>query len=257
LLGNVLALRVDKSYDQLVRERICEPLALADTRVSIPPDALARFASGHDRRGREVPHWDVPALAGAGALRSTVADLLGFLDLQFQQPTTRLARAARATQEPRARRGRLTQCLGWASLPLLGHSVNVLWHNGGTDGFRGFVGFVRESGTGVVVLSNCARSVDAIGFQTLEAIDWERTCVRSGNVMRHSRQRVPGIVTQATSGYRYALTRVRAEKALARRCGRPRSVCRALSPSPGLGGVPDAFRRNLPGSLSRAEALRH
>jgi hypothetical protein len=55
-------------------------------------------------------------------------------------------------------------------VPLLGHPVEVLWHNGGTGGFRGFVGFVRESETGVVVLSNCARSVDAIGFRTLEAI---------------------------------------------------------------------------------------
>jgi D-alanyl-D-alanine-carboxypeptidase/D-alanyl-D-alanine-endopeptidase len=171
LLDYVLALRAGQSYEQLVRERICAPLRLMDTRISIPVEALPRFADGHNRRGRKVPHWDLPTLAGAGALRSTVADLLRFLELQLRQPTTRLGRAAWATHEPRARRGRLAQGLGWASLPLLGHSVDVLWHNGGTGGFRGFVGFVKESGTGVVVLSNCARSVDAIGFRTLEAIN--------------------------------------------------------------------------------------
>jgi hypothetical protein len=47
----------------------------------------------------------------------------------------------------------------------------VLWHNGGTGGFRSVAGFVAESNTGVVVLSNCSRSVDAIGFQILEAIN--------------------------------------------------------------------------------------
>jgi D-alanyl-D-alanine-carboxypeptidase/D-alanyl-D-alanine-endopeptidase len=171
LLGYVLALRAGQSYEQLVRERICAPLRLVDTSISISGHALPRFADGHNRRGQQVPHWDLPTLAGAGALRSTVADLLRFLDLQLREPTTRLGRAAWATHKPRARRGRLAQGLGWARLPLLGHSLEVLWHNGGTGGFRGFVGFVKESGTGVVVLSNCARSVDAVGFRTLEAIN--------------------------------------------------------------------------------------
>jgi hypothetical protein len=48
----------------------------------------------------EVPHWDLPALAGAGAFRSTVADLLRFLELQLRPPATRLGRAALATHEP-------------------------------------------------------------------------------------------------------------------------------------------------------------
>ena len=171
LLGHVLALRTGQTYEKLVRERICEPLGLTDTRISIPAHALSRFADGHNRRGRRVPHWDLPALAGAGALRSTVADLLRFLDLQLREPATRLERAARATHEPRAHRGRLLQGLGWVGLPLRRSSLRMLWHNGGTGGFRSFAGFVHESGTGVVVLSNCSRSVDAIGFETLEAIN--------------------------------------------------------------------------------------
>jgi hypothetical protein len=34
---------------------------------------------------------------------------------------------------------------------------------------RSFTGLVRETETGVIVLSSCARSVDAIGFRLLEA----------------------------------------------------------------------------------------
>jgi serine-type D-Ala-D-Ala carboxypeptidase/endopeptidase len=171
LLGHVLSLRAGSSYEQLVRERVCQPLGLADTSISIPPDAEHRFAGGHNRRGRAVPHWDLPALPGAGALRSTMADMLRFLELQLRDPTTRLARAARATQQSRARRGKVCQGLGWVSLPLRGHSAYVLWHNGGTGGFRSFGGFVPETDTAVVALSNCARSVDAIGFRILEAIN--------------------------------------------------------------------------------------
>jgi serine-type D-Ala-D-Ala carboxypeptidase/endopeptidase len=171
LLGHALALRTGQSYEQLVRERICEPLGLADTRISIPSEALPRLADGHNRRGQKVPHWELSALAGAGALRSTVADMLRFLDLQLRPRATRLGRAARATREPRARRGKLVQSLGWAGLPLLGDSRQMLWHNGGTGGFRSFAGFVAETDTGVVVLSNCSRSVDAIGFRILEEIN--------------------------------------------------------------------------------------
>jgi CubicO group peptidase (beta-lactamase class C family) len=174
LLGQALACRTGQSYEQLVRERICEPLGLADTRISIPAEAIPRFADGHNRRGRRVLHWELSALAGAGALRSTVADLLRFLDLQLRPPMTRLGHAASATHEPRVRRGRLFQSLGWAGLPLRGDSRQVLWHNGGTGGFRSFAGFVAASNTGVVVLSNCSRSVDAIGFQILEAINESR-----------------------------------------------------------------------------------
>jgi D-alanyl-D-alanine-carboxypeptidase/D-alanyl-D-alanine-endopeptidase len=47
----------------------------------------------------------------------------------------------------------------------------MLGHNGGTGGFRSFAGFVGDCRTGVVVLSNCSRSVDAIGFATLEALE--------------------------------------------------------------------------------------
>ncbi len=47
----------------------------------------------------------------------------------------------------------------------------MLWHNGGTGGFRSFVGFTSDTHVGVAVLSNCSRSVDAIGFRMLEAIN--------------------------------------------------------------------------------------
>jgi serine-type D-Ala-D-Ala carboxypeptidase/endopeptidase len=170
LLGHALARCTGQSYEELVRERVCEPLALADTGVAIPPQAAARFADGHNRRGRRVPHWELPALAGAGALRSTVADLLLFLDLQLRTPDTRLGRAAQRTHEPRARRGPLRQCLGWIGLQLRGSSGQMLWHDGATGGFRSFAGFVQETQTGVVVLSNCSRSVDRIGIGALEAI---------------------------------------------------------------------------------------
>ncbi len=167
----MLALRAGRGYEQLVQERICRPLELDDTRVSVPATARERFAQGHNRYGRPVPHWDLPALAGAGALRSTITDLLAFLRLQLGDGDAGLARAAALTHAPRVHHRGVAVGLGWTRLPLLGTDRELLFHNGGTGGFRSFAGFVPATHTAVVVLSNSARSVDALGFRILERID--------------------------------------------------------------------------------------
>ena len=79
LLGHVLALRAGMDYEALFIERIAEPLGLADTRIALSADLQSRLATGHDLGGRPVANWDLPTLAGAGALRSTANDLLDFL----------------------------------------------------------------------------------------------------------------------------------------------------------------------------------
>ena len=47
----------------------------------------------------------------------------------------------------------------------------LLWHNGGTGGFRAFVGFVPATGVGAVALANDQRSVDRVGLDLLTALN--------------------------------------------------------------------------------------
>jgi CubicO group peptidase (beta-lactamase class C family) len=60
--------------------------------------------------------------------------------------------------------------LGWMIVRPPQSAGPVLWHNGGTSGFRSFVALDRETGTAVVVLSNTARSVDRLGLRLLKAL---------------------------------------------------------------------------------------
>jgi len=76
------------------------------------------------------------------------------------------------THALRARHRRVAVGLGWTRPPLPGTEHELLFHNGGTGGFRSFAGFVPATHTAVVVLSNCARSVDALGFRILQRIEW-------------------------------------------------------------------------------------
>lgn len=159
LLGQALAARGKKSYEELLREVVLAPLGMKDTSIRLSPAQQKRFARGH-ADGTVVPAWDIPALTGAGGLRSSVDDMLTFLRANLGLNETSLARAMAATHQKRAevRKG-MSIALGWH----IGVD-GVTWHNGGTGGFHCFVAFHKGSGTGVVVLGNSSTGVvDALG----------------------------------------------------------------------------------------------
>jgi D-alanyl-D-alanine-carboxypeptidase/D-alanyl-D-alanine-endopeptidase len=76
LLGEILSERYGKPWSDLVREHITAPLGMNDTLQHLGEQA-PRLAQGFDGRQPTTP-WDMQAFAGAGALRSTVPDLLRF-----------------------------------------------------------------------------------------------------------------------------------------------------------------------------------
>ena len=171
LLGDALARAAGQPYETLVRERICRPLGMVDTLVSPSLEQAAQLALGHTRRGRPVPRFQLPALAGAGALRSTATDMLRFLAATLDPASTPLAAQLQRIQQPRHRMGRRMEVgLGWLIFRPPDQAGPVLWHNGGTNGFRSFVAVAREPNTAVVVLSNTARSVDRLGLRLLKAL---------------------------------------------------------------------------------------
>jgi D-alanyl-D-alanine-carboxypeptidase/D-alanyl-D-alanine-endopeptidase len=174
LLGLALGSRAGVGYEQAVRERLCAPLGLHDTMVVTAGPQLLRMALGYSAKGIPVTAWNAPGLAGAGALRSTAADLLRFVDLQLGVSPSVLAWAAGETQRPRVRVSRRLEVgLGWHISPLLGH-WRMLWHDGGTAGFASFLGMVKETRVAVIVLANTALPVDVLGLTLLEALHQDR-----------------------------------------------------------------------------------
>jgi CubicO group peptidase (beta-lactamase class C family) len=202
LLGHVLAQRIGTSYEEAVVSRICDPLGMGDTRVNLSPGQRERLATPHTARGKPTLHWDLPTLAGAGALRSTTCDMLKFIAANLGNTQGSLEKVLHMCHTvyveiphlpPHGIRGLVARwrkrwlsnlkppvnmALGWlvSRLALSGHKV--YWHNGATGGYCAFVGFVKESSTGIIVLSNrelsqydlfCrALSVEEIGFHLLK-----------------------------------------------------------------------------------------
>ncbi len=171
LLGHVLALRAGMSYEALVRSRICDSLGMKDTRITLTPEMKARMAVGHNQQLESVENWDLPTLAGAGALRSTANDTLTFLAANLGYVKSPLAPAMAAMLKVRRPTGMpgLEIALGWHIRTIDGKEI--VWHNGGTGGFRSFMGFDPAARTGVVALSNTSTTmgVDDIAMHLLDA----------------------------------------------------------------------------------------
>ena len=168
LLGHVLALRAGKSYEELLRERILDPLGMNDTRIELTPSMRARMAQGFDAQGTPTHSWDLPVLAGAGALKSTANDMLKFLAANLDSTSTPIGRVLASARVPRHDTDRPGNTIGfaWHIVDLLGTSAT--WHNGGTGGFRTFIGMDPARSRGVIVLTNSTDNPDDIGFHILE-----------------------------------------------------------------------------------------
>lgn len=161
LLGHVLALRAGKSYEELVRERILQPLGMTSTAITLTSDMRARVAQGHDPAGTSVPLWDLPTLAGAGALRSTVADMRRFIAAAASPPDNQIGRAIRMSIEPRFTVNQaLTLGLNWHRIAMAGDTI--VWHNGGTGGYHTFAGFNTRTRATVVMLTGSTQDNDDI-----------------------------------------------------------------------------------------------
>ncbi len=168
LLGHALALKAGTSYEDMVRRRVLEPLGMADSAIVLPERLAARLAPGFDAVLKPVKNWRFDALAGAGALRSTARDMLKFLTAAMGRRETPLRRAFDLMLADRRPTGTpdLEIGLGWHVWKRFG--TEIVWHNGGTGGYRSFAGFDPAKKAGVVVLCNTAFGVDDLGLHALE-----------------------------------------------------------------------------------------
>jgi CubicO group peptidase (beta-lactamase class C family) len=203
LLGQILAEASESPYEAALVDRICDELAMRDTRLLLTPEQEARLAPPHSASGKPIQAWDVGAFAGAAALRSTANDMLAFLAANLGRSRSPLTEALQLCHQVRSEafprqggvrrlvagafeRGREIwdysqgMALGWFVGSLGPAGEQVWWHHGATGGYRAFAGFMKGTEAGVVVLANRSpgrselitgmTSADKVGFRVLEVL---------------------------------------------------------------------------------------
>jgi len=180
LLGFALAARDGTDYETLVRQEIAGPLGM--TRTTTVDDAWTRehlsakyrsaLKLGPAMLASASDEWRLPNhLAGAGAVRSTGRDMLTFLKANMGLVATPIDAALRRSHREVFREDAdRAMGMNWVRSHERDLSQDVVWHNGGTGGFRSYLGFTEDRRFGVFMLSNVAIGVDDAARGLLKAM---------------------------------------------------------------------------------------
>ncbi len=168
LLGNILTRVAQKDFEALIRERICGPLNMNNTVVSLTAKQKTNLAIGHAETGTPVGLTDLGAIDAGGALRSNVNDLLSFAEASMGLIKTPLLPAMELTHVLQAKKdGNDTYTtMGWTLVNDDGQYL--VFKDGGMPGYCSFLGMDKKKKTAVVILSNSNNSVTDIGWHLLD-----------------------------------------------------------------------------------------
>jgi hypothetical protein len=154
------------SWESFVRARILVPLDMRRTRLSpeaieIDPDHASPYAV-REGIARKIPMLKpLSAIAPAGAVQTSVRDLARWLTFHTTRSPRILGEGLwRELHRPQAKMPAPDQpevqhpyyALGWIHESYRGHPLVL--HNGSIDGFTAHLGFLPETGQGLVVLMN-------------------------------------------------------------------------------------------------------
>lgn len=170
VLAETLVAFHHQSLDTLLTQSLFKPLNMNHSYLALENEDHVKahinaLAQGHRFYGDTTSHWYFDAMAGAGAVVSTVDDMVSYIKLMMQPPESQKD-TVETVLEPRESLSTQTQqALGW--LIQNKGQQRWAWHNGQTAGFTSYVGFTLDGHRGVVLLSNQARPVTQLGQQLL------------------------------------------------------------------------------------------
>lgn len=164
LLGRLLEAATGQSYESLLEARVLAPMGLTSTRFTEDLLGDPRLARGHRGNLQATRNWVLDAYAPTGGLASNLDDMRRFLEAAMRAvPGTPLGDSmARFWSDTD---GAQASGLGWALTQREGESM--IWHNGRTGGYYAFIGFLRERGRGVVMLTNASHDGDGFAVSLL------------------------------------------------------------------------------------------
>ncbi|EPX1166710.1 ADC family extended-spectrum class C beta-lactamase [Acinetobacter baumannii] len=183
LFGKVVALSMNKPFDQVLEKTIFPALGLKHSYVNVPKTQMQNYAFGYNQENQPIRVNRGPLdAAPAYGVKSTLPDMLKFIhaNLNPQKYPTDIQRAINETHQGRYQVNTMYQALGWEefSYPatlqtLLDSNSEQIWmkpnkvtaiskepsvkmyhKTGSTTGFGTYVVFIPKENIGLVMLTN-------------------------------------------------------------------------------------------------------
>jgi CubicO group peptidase (beta-lactamase class C family) len=173
---------VQQKYEDVLREKLLEPLQLNDTNIDLTAQQETRLSPGYNILGNPTKPWRFSSFKGSVGMKSSLADLLKFVQVQMGDRNPAYASLFDDMHNPlyetEVAKGNYIG-KSWHVIKKKNH--NVVLHAGSTSGHQAFVGFVKETNTGVVILSNSENSTNSLGYLLLRYLNnnWKKVKAKS------------------------------------------------------------------------------
>lgn len=168
VLALALGRAAGKPYEQVLEERVFQPLGLSDTMLSVPESERDRLMLGHGFAGGELPDVPTPAvMAGASGLYSTANDMLKWLQWHLDRSSSDGAEMRLIDHAAYVWRDALdpvygfdesgemdAMSLGWVVMQPEGNRPLILQKAGGLQGMFLYHAFAPNRDVGVFVAIN-------------------------------------------------------------------------------------------------------
>jgi CubicO group peptidase (beta-lactamase class C family) len=165
----VILERVNKdSYENILLKTISNPLGMRDTKEYLRGRDSARFAKGYNDGNFAAP-WNFTAFMGAGGIRSTVADMIIYAQAQLGAASPALNSDIQLTHTVTFKTADATLGMAWHYLKP--GKDEILFHNGGTGGYKSYLAVNLQKKFAVVILSNTTISVDGVGNELMKRLE--------------------------------------------------------------------------------------
>jgi len=145
IAGLIMERQTQKSYEQLILEKISIPLGLEKTKITLNKTDSLNFATGYDSEGNQMPYWDdFNAFKGAGAIRSNAKDLILYGKSILYSESSVLKNQIDSCLKVTFDNGSKKQASGWICQTYDGTEYFI--HDGGTAGFNSYIVISKNKG---------------------------------------------------------------------------------------------------------------
>lgn len=178
LLEIVLESATQMSFDKLMDTYIFEPLEMDSSFVFFKERKKDIVTVGYDRAGRVTDPWTFASFGASEGVKTSASDLIKFMRCNLallNHPYSDIFSINHSKEVETDFNASILTGRGWQIIDQK-KGYDILTHNGKTNGHNAFISFIKETGTGVIILSNSNIGTRDLGFLVLRMINfnWKR-----------------------------------------------------------------------------------
>lgn len=173
LLGLCLERIYDKSYEELIKNYILQPLEMETTYVGIPKNKRQFLAKGLNANGIEMPARVEKELNAEGGIISTLDDMIKYM--QFQLDTDNPLIQISHQELLNGKYGDFENGLFWQIFKN-GKSQTKIFQNGGAFGTSSWLTIIPETKIGIFIITNVSgpevhQKLSTLADKIIESMD--------------------------------------------------------------------------------------